>query len=1095
MFKIQDEDMCFLKIMSIIVKDPDYFTKPLTESYNSAIINIINIIKLGFTINLQNNVTYTLKVEDVKITYPYINNTLITLPLALGSNDLSYYFTVNCKFTQIITINTNSYVVKDETLIPYINIPIMVGSNYCLGKKKDMIYDPLLDENTTGGYFVLKGNKRGISFRYKLKYNEPLIIPYTKILNKKLNINNIYCLIYSKKAFEYPSLSYNIEIKYKNDILILIIILKDVKLSFNIFSIILKLNSMTHKEIINEIATDVLENCSNDIYNICYKSLNDKHDITDEQIVQIKTTFIHIEPTNLVDYLFYTIKKILRVHFGFEEIIERDSYSKAKSIDSPGSLIEELSINHKRNVKNNFTKYIEKSNIKELNNIAIFKVPNIFHTEYLLSNFISSGSWGNSIKKVGVCQLILPLNYVNQLQLLRKFTSEKISDDSQSLIDKRIADSEIQGFICTATSPASKNVGYHRYLATFAQVTTYNYEYHFTALKYIKEYLKENVDNYLENKNYYLLLDGEILGKKLSLQYIQEIATWIDNLRYTTEDYVITNCHYINYKSFSLIIQTIGGRLIVPVIKLNFDSTIHKLPVTYDEMKNINTFEDLKKYRIIDYIDIQSIQYKSVGLNMDEIHNYQRSIKSRYNNNTISYKFNYCHIDTCALYSLSLALSILPNCNAGVRNLHEAKQMASSIGSKIYLNYVSNLKTDKVLASGTKSLVNTDATKYLLNDVVTDKFNVFVQINSRSENQEDAICASEHLKKRGGLLMKVFKTYIKEVDLKINEKLASPINVENDRINYSKINNSGVVNINEIVYKNDCIIYKLINLKDTISKMRPDIEIYDSDIPGHVVYVNISTTMGKQTVVIKIEQLLTGFSGDKFASVHGQKGVLGAFLHPTEFGSNEYGFRASFQLSPAAYTRMTNSQLLTPLLNQVAIINCNNIIVNQKSKININKLRDYIESNGVNKYLLFKHYIDKHNVYYMNNICTSVIGFRRLKEIVDVSHVKELKGEINHLTKNPTDGKSGGSKIGKMEIDALLSHGVSSLIKNTYKFVHYSLCNNCGIIAINNYCKTCESSSSIIKVSSVGAFKTITDIFMSLGISLKCHVANENIII
>ena len=1129
----REEDFVSLKILDLLVSNEsneiNYFTSSLIKSYNSAIKNILNIIKKGIKIDLDKNRTYNLITEDIKIEYPTFNNNLITVPVAF-SNNLNYYMTITCRFKQIIVENGQPYIIDDNTFVPLVHIPLMVGSDYCLSLKGNKSLDPFIDNTNAGGYHILGGNKRNISFRYKLKYNEILILPHSKVIDyDNYDINDLTCDLYSKRAFEYPSHSFQINIKYENNLIKLYIREKE-QFVFNLMSVIIKLSSLTDKQILNKLTTDVLSTIKESIINIVSLSLSDakKNIITDEQMRQIKNVFVHIEEDDLCDYLFFCLKKYLRVSFKFDDVSERDSYSKSKLIDSPGSLLEELFIVYIRNLKNNINKYLLETNPNEARKTQLYKQNNITHSEYIMSSFISSGSWGGS-RKEAVCQLIQPLNYINELQLLRKFTNEQPKDDStQSIIDKRVAGSEIQGFICTVTSPTSKNIGYHRYMSSLAQVTEYNYEYHFKAKEYIKSFylnykndetknndklklnnISTSIKTYVESI-YNVLLDGSLICKNVSFNFILDLSDYLNELRFNEEsEYPLTNCHYIDDKSFYMSINTGGGRLITPVIKLVHEKEFiddkqynlkHKFSITHDEIKDIKTMKELRsKYpKVIDMIDINSINYKSLGYNIREIEKFQEDLKIRYKTDKIGYAYNYCLIDNSSIFSLALALSVLPNTTAGVRSLHEAKQSASSIGTRTYIDYLSNLKTDKLLISGTSNIINSNLTKYLYNNNITDKFNCFAQYKSVPKDQEDSYVVNKAAISRGMFAIMIFKTYSKEVDLKIGEKLMKPLELSTNsknKINYSKINELGFVNVGETINQNDVLIYKVIPSRSTEVKTRPDIEIYEYAIPGRVIYTNTSLDKGKLIINIKIAQLYSGSVGDKLATACGQKGVIGGFEDSQNFGSNEFGFRSSIQISPSCMTRLTGSQLISPLLSQYSLISGNSIIHNQASNIDINVLRNYMKKFGCDDNFLTKLYLDKKQIFSINSVCVSILSFKRLKQIADNGNVKDLNAEVNKLTHNPTEGTRGGARLGKMEIDALLNHGVSNFLKSTYNYIMVDMCNNCGIHVDNNYCPLCESSSTIIKVNMPASLYLVKDYLFGLGIHLKMFVDNKNMIV
>ena len=96
--------------------------------------------------------------------------------------------------------------------------------------------------------------------------------------------------------------------------------------------------------------------------------------------------------------------------------------------------------------------------------------------------------------------------------------------------------------------------------------------------------------------------------------------------------------------------------------------------------------------------------------------------------------------------------------------------------------------------------------------------------------------------------------------------------------------------------------------------------------------------------------------------------------------------------------------------------------------------------------------------------------YQRIKQMVKDKINSRAPGSINYLTKQPPAGKAagGGLRIGEMERDSLISHGLSAFIKESYtiRSDNYKcfVCKMCGRIAIVNEgrgiykCNNCNNS-------------------------------------
>jgi DNA-directed RNA polymerase II subunit RPB2 len=98
------------------------------------------------------------------------------------------------------------------------------------------------------------------------------------------------------------------------------------------------------------------------------------------------------------------------------------------------------------------------------------------------------------------------------------------------------------------------------------------------------------------------------------------------------------------------------------------------------------------------------------------------------------------------------------------------------------------------------------------------------------------------------------------------------------------------------------------------------------------------------------------------------------------------------------------------------------------------------------------------------------IHYQRLKHIVDNKiHSRDNTGPIQMLTKQPAEGRArdGGHRIGEMERDAMLGHGVMKFLKERFHECSDAhsmwVCSKCGLPAIVNeqlgkyQCRMCVS--------------------------------------
>ena len=92
-----------------------------------------------------------------------------------------------------------------------------------------------------------------------------------------------------------------------------------------------------------------------------------------------------------------------------------------------------------------------------------------------------------------------------------------------------------------------------------------------------------------------------------------------------------------------------------------------------------------------------------------------------------------------------------------------------------------------------------------------------------------------------------------------------------------------------------------------------------------------------------------------------------------------------------------------------------------------------------------------------NDACMGPIFYQRLKQMVaDKIYARGIDGPKDGITKQPLGGRSrgGGLKVGEMERDGLLAHGMTSFVKEVYceksSIYEMTIDENTGKIVLSN---------------------------------------------